>query len=61
MELLDVLQLVGFLLVGVIILSVLVAVDIGFAVFLYMTDRKIVIFKNAIHPHESGTPAEFRS
>ncbi len=45
------LQLVGFLYVSMIVLAVLMAVAIGLAVFLYLTDRQIVIVKNAIPPY----------
>ncbi|MBI3809290.1 MAG: hypothetical protein HY284_02375 [Nitrospirae bacterium] len=56
--LLDGLQLVGFLLVSVAILAVLVAVDIVLAVFLYMTDRKIVIVQGSGRSQEAEVPAE---
>lgn len=59
--LLDGLQLVGFLLVSVTILAVLVVVTGGLAIFLYMTDRKIVIVKGSKHSQESHTPVEARS
>ena len=60
-QLVDGLQLVGFLVVSVTILAALVAVAIGIAVFLYMTDRKIVIVQGPQRPRESGVPAEIRS
>lgn len=64
LELMDVLQLVSFLLVGVIILIVLVSAAIGGMVFLYLTNRKVVVVKNAknaFHPHDSGVSAGARS
>jgi len=48
----DGLQLVGFLVVTAMVLASLVAVAIGITVFLYMTDRKIVIFKKRSSSHE---------
>jgi len=59
-QLVDVLQLAGFIYVIVTILVVLTAVAIGLEMFLYMTDRKIVMVKNAVHPHDSGTAREIR-
>lgn len=59
--LIDGLQLVGFLVVGVTILAVLVAVAICIAVFLYMTDRKIVIVQGPQRPRKTGVPVEIRS
>lgn len=59
--LLDGLQLVGFLLVSVTILAVLVAVTIVLAVFLYMTDRKIVIIRGSKRSQEPHAPVEVRS
>jgi len=50
----DGLQLVGFLVVTAMVLASLVAVAIGVTVFLYMTDRKIVIFKKGSSSHEPG-------
>ncbi len=62
MELLvDGLQLAGFLLVSVIILAALVAVAIGIAVFLYMTDQEILIIKKPRRPRKPDAPAEVRS
>ena len=58
--LLDGLQLAGFLLVSVAILAVLVAVTIVLAVFLYMTDRRIVIVRGSKRSQESHAPAEVR-
>ena len=49
-QLVDGLQLVGFLLVAGTVLAALVAVTIGLAAFLYMTDRQIVVVKNAGFP-----------
>jgi len=62
----DGLQLVGFLVVTAMVLASLVAVAIGITVFLYMTDRKIVIFKKRSSSHEPGRkheniPAEAQS
>ncbi|TAL12217.1 MAG: hypothetical protein EPO02_02315 [Nitrospirae bacterium] len=54
--LLDGLQLVGFLLVAVAILSVLAAGAIGLAVFRYMTDRKIVIVQGSKRSREAQAP-----
>jgi hypothetical protein len=59
-QLIGMLQLAGFVYVIVTVLAVVVAVTIGLEVFLYMTDRKIVIVKNAVHPHDSGTAREIR-
>lgn len=59
--LLDGLQLVGFLLVSVTILAVLVAVTIVLAVFLHMTDRKIVIVQGSKRSQESHAPVEVHS
>ncbi len=59
-QLVGMLQLVGFVYVIVTVLAVVVAVTIGAEVFLYMTDRKIVSGKNAVHPHDSGTAREIR-
>ena len=50
----DGLQLVGFLVVTAMVLATLVAVAIGITVFLYMTDRKIVILKKGSYFHEPG-------
>ncbi len=62
MELLgDALQLVGFLVVTAAVLASLVAVAIGIAVFMYMTDRKIVVVKSLKNSHESNDPVEVRS
>lgn len=63
LDLMGALQLVGFLLVGVIILIALVSAAIGGMVFLYMTNRKGVVVKNAkdaFHPHDSGVSAGAR-
>ena len=64
-QLVDGLQLVGFLVVGVTVLAALVAGVICIAVFLYMTDRKIVIVQGPLRPHETDLqtdlPAEIRS
>jgi len=54
----DGLQLVGFLVVTAMVLASLVAVAIGITVFLYMTDRKIVIFKKRSSSHELGRKPE---
>jgi len=54
----DGLQLVGFLVVTAMVLASLVAVAIGITVFLYMTDRKIVIFKKRSSSHEPGRKTE---
>ncbi len=59
--LLDGLQLVGFLMVAVTILAVLVAVAIGIAIFLYRTNRKIVIVQSPRRSRETDVPAEIRS
>ena len=45
----DGLQLVGFLVVTAMVLASLVAGAIGIMVFLYMTNRKIVIIKKGSH------------
>ena len=59
MELLgDGLQLVSFLVVTAMVLASLVAVAIGITVFLYMTDRKIVIVKKELCSHEPGRESE---
>jgi hypothetical protein len=55
------LQLAGFLLVSVIILAALVAVAIGIAVFLYITDREILIIKKPRRPRKTDAPVEIRS
>jgi hypothetical protein len=60
-QLVDGLQLVGFLVVGVTVLAALVAGVICIAVFLYMTDRKIVIVQGPLHSRETDVPAEIRS
>lgn len=57
-QLVDGLQLVGFLLVAVTILAILVAVAICIAVFLYMTDRKIVIVQGPGRSQEAEVSAE---
>jgi hypothetical protein len=54
----DGLQLVGFFVVTAMVLASLVAVAIGITVFLYMTDRKIVIFKKGLSSHEPGRKPE---
>lgn len=59
-QLVDVLQLAGFIYVIVTGLFIVAAMAIGLEVFLYMTGRKIVIVKNAVHPHDSGTAREIR-
>lgn len=59
--LLDGLQLVGFLVVGVTILAALVAVAICITVFLYMTDREIVIVRGPKRSPETDVPVESRS
>jgi hypothetical protein len=59
-QLVDVLQLAGFIYVIVTVLVGLAAVAIGLEVFLYMTDREIVIVKNTVHPHDSGRAREIR-
>jgi len=67
MELLDDgLQLVGFVVVTAMVLASLVAVAIGITVFLYMTNRKIVIIKKGSSSYEPGResgniPAEAQS
>jgi hypothetical protein len=50
----DGLQFVGFLVVTAMVLASLVAVAIGITVFLYMTDRKIVILKKGSYFQEPG-------
>ena len=60
-QLVDGLQLVGFLVVSVTVLAALMAVAIGIAVFLYMTDRKIVIVQSSERSQESSVPIEARS
>ena len=50
----DGLQLVGFLVVTAMVLASLVAGAIGIMVFLYMTNRKIVIIKKGSYFHEPG-------
>jgi len=50
----DGLQLVGFLVVTAMVLASLVAVAIGVTVFLYMTDRKMVIMRKGSYFHEPG-------
>jgi len=54
----DGLQLVGFLVVTAMVLASLVAVAIGITAFLYMTNRKIVIFKKRLSSHEPGREPE---
>ena len=51
-------QLVGFVVVTAMVLASLVAVAIGITVFLYMTDRKIVIIKEGSYSHEPGRESE---
>ena len=59
MELLDDgLQLVGFVVVTAMVLASLVAVAIGITVFLYMSNRKIVIIKRGSGSHEVGRESE---
>ena len=59
MELLDDgLQLVGFVVVTAMVLASLVAVAIGITVFLYMSNRKIVIIKKGSRSHELGRESE---
>jgi hypothetical protein len=60
-QLVDGLQLVGFLMVGVTILAALVAGVICITVFLHMTDRKIGIGQGPLRPRETDVPAEIRS
>lgn len=60
-QLVDGLQLVGFLVVGVTVLAALVASAICITVFLYITDRKIVIVQGPLRPRESSVPIEARS
>ena len=50
----DGLQLVGFLVVTAMVLASLVAGAIGIMVFLYMTNRKIVIIKKGSYFDEPG-------
>jgi hypothetical protein len=59
-QLVDVLQLAGFIYVIVTVLVGLAAVAIGLEAFLYMTDREIVIVKHTVHPHDSGRAREIR-
>jgi len=59
-------QLVGFVVVTAMVLASLVAVAIGITVFLYMTNRKIVIIKKGSSSYEPGResgniPAEVQS
>jgi hypothetical protein len=54
----DGLQLVGFLVVTAMVLASLVAVSIGITVFLYLTDRKIVVIKKGSYSHEPGRESE---
>jgi len=54
----DGLQLVGFLVVTAMVLASLVAVAIGITVFMYMTDREIVIFRRRSSSHEPGCEPE---
>jgi phosphatidylglycerophosphatase A len=67
MELLgDGLQLVGFVVVTAMVLASLVAVAIGITVFLYMSNRKIVIIKKgsgsrALGRESENIPAEAQS
>jgi len=67
MELLDNgLQLVGFVVVTAMVLASLVAVAIGITVFLYMSNRKIVIIKQGSASHaprreSENIPAEAQS
>ena len=59
MELLgDGFQLVGFVVVTATVLASLVAVAIGITVFLYMTNRKIVIIKKGSGSYEPGRESE---
>ena len=55
------LQLVGFLLVSVIILGALVAAVGGFAVFLYLTDREVLIIKKPRRTRKTDSPVGVRS
>jgi phosphatidylglycerophosphatase A len=62
----DGLQLVGFVVVSAMVLASLVAVAIGITVFLYMTNRKIVIIKKGSGSRKPGResdniPAEAQS
>ena len=62
----DGLQLVGFVVVTAMVLASLVAVAIGITVFLYMSNRKIVIIKKGSGSYEPGReskniPAEAQS
>ncbi len=59
--LIDGLQLVAFLMVSVTILAILVAVAICLAVFLYLTDRKIVIVQGPQRPRKTDVPVAIRS
>jgi phosphatidylglycerophosphatase A len=59
MELLgDGLQLVGFVVVSAMVLASLVAVAIGITVFLYMTNRKIVIIRKGSGSHQPERESE---
>ncbi len=59
MELLDDgFQLVGFVVVTAMVLASLVAVAIGITVFLYMSNRKVVIIKRGSGYHELGRESE---
>ncbi len=59
MELLgDGFQLVGFVVVTAMVLASLVAVVVGITVFLYMSNRKIVIIKKGSGSHELGRESE---
>jgi phosphatidylglycerophosphatase A len=59
MELLgDGLQLVGFVVVSAMVLASLVAVAIGITVFLYMTNRKIVIIRKDSGSHKPERESE---
>ncbi len=60
-QLVDGLQLVGFLVVGVTVLAALVAGTICITVFLYITDRKIVIVQSPERSRESSVPIEAQS
>ena len=59
--LIDGLQLVAFLMVSVTILAILVAVAICIVVFLYMTDRKIVIVQGPPRSRKTDVPVAIRS
>ena len=60
-QLVDGLQLVGFLVVGVTVLAALVSGAICITVFLYITDRKIVIVQSPERSRESSVPIEAQS